>query len=72
MSRTAPGGAWLASTELARFVAHVQDGDVPMGPDQTLGALLDSSMAFIEPQRSPTTKRGIGTRFAGGRGLWDC
>lgn len=58
LSRTVRGGARLADKELARFVAEVEAGEVPMGADQTLAAFLDSWLAFVEHQRSPTTIRG--------------
>ena len=58
LSRTVRGGARVAERELARFVAEVEAGDVPMGTDQTVAEFLDSWLAFVEPLRSPTTIRG--------------
>jgi integrase len=58
LSRTVRGGVRLAERELARFVTEADAGDVPMGADQTLAEFLDAWLAFIEPQRSPTTMRG--------------
>lgn len=58
LSRTVHGGARKADAELARFVTEVAAGEVPMGADQTLSDFLDSWLAFVEPQRSPTTIRG--------------
>ena len=58
LSRTVRGGARKAEAELARFVTEVSAGEVPMGADQTLADFLDDWLAFVEPQRSPTTIRG--------------
>jgi integrase len=58
LSRTVRGGTRVAERELARFVAEVAAGEVPMGTDQTLAAFLDAWLAFVEPLRSPTTIRG--------------
>jgi integrase len=58
LSRTVRGGVRAAERELARFVTEAEAGDVPMGANQTLAEFLDAWLAFIEPQRSPTTMRG--------------
>lgn len=58
LSRTVQGGSRVAQQELARFVTEVAAGEVPMGADQTLAEFLDAWLAFVEPQRSPTTVRG--------------
>ena len=56
--RTVRGGARVAERELARLVTEVEAGQVQMGSDQTLADFLDSWLAFVEPQHSPTTVRG--------------
>jgi hypothetical protein len=58
LSRTVRGGVRAAERELARFVTEAEAGDVPMGADQTLSEFLNAWLAFVEPQRSPTTVRG--------------
>jgi integrase len=58
LSRTVRGGVRTAERELARFVTESEAGDVPMGADQTVAEFLDAWLAFVEPQRSPTTVRG--------------
>jgi integrase len=58
LSRTTRGGSRHAEKELARFVTEVEAGDVPLAADQTVAEFLDAWLAFVEPQRSPTTVRG--------------
>lgn len=60
LSRTVRGGSRSTDGELARFLTEVAAGEVPTGSDQPLGDFLDSWLAFIEANRSPTTIVGAG------------
>lgn len=64
VSRTFKGSKKEADTALARFVAEVTNGSVPVVASTTVGAFLDQWLEHIKPDRSPTTIRGYRFKIA--------
>ncbi len=54
------GGVRTAGRELIRFIAGLERGEASSEPAvrQSVGELLDAWLAFVTPQRSPTSIRG--------------
>lgn len=64
LSRTFKGSKKEADAALARFVAEVTSGSVPVVASTTVGAFLDQWLEHIKPDRSPTTIRGYRFKIA--------
>jgi integrase len=64
VSRTFRGTTTQADTALARFVAEITNGPVPVAPSATLADFLDRWLEQIRPNRSPTTIRGYRHKVA--------